>query len=393
MKFSVLLPTRNRLSLLKHAIESVLKQNESDFEVIVSDNYSDEDIQSYIKTLNDSRIKYFRTHSFVSVTENWNHALDRSSGDWIIMLGDDDCLMKGYFSTMRKLLENFSNPDFIYTHGFLFAYPKVLPQFPQGVARTASNSSFFVDNKEPGWLSHEEALRLVKDTFNFRCVFSFNMQFALFNRSFIEKLKKEDKFFHSPYPDYYAMTSAMLKGKQILFCPYPLVGVGISPKSFGYYYFNNIESAGVDFLNNSTEKEVANNIKKQILPGSDMNSCWLLSLQKIVENFDTPNLNINYQRYKLLQIAECLKQYLIFNLPKNDFKKALKRFETKEKILYGLPGLILKCFPLTIRRIFMRFFISSIKSHISYPFSYLEGEYSNIQQFFEQVDPFNLKYL
>jgi len=30
------------------------------------------------------------------------------------MLGDDDCLMKGYFSTLRRLIEKRGAPDLVY---------------------------------------------------------------------------------------------------------------------------------------------------------------------------------------------------------------------------------------------------------------------------------------
>ncbi len=102
MKFSVLLPTRNRLDLLSYAIETVRRQDYSDWEIIVSDNFSEEDIAGYVRSIDDSRIKYCRTDKFVPVTDNWNNALAKSDGDYVIMLGDDDCLMKGYFSTLKK---------------------------------------------------------------------------------------------------------------------------------------------------------------------------------------------------------------------------------------------------------------------------------------------------
>ena len=100
MKFSVLLPTHNRRDLLARAIETVRCQDYDDWEIIVSDNFSDEDITGYVQSLGEPRIKYFRTEGFVPVTDNWNNALDKCDGDYVIMLGDDDCLMKCYFSTL-----------------------------------------------------------------------------------------------------------------------------------------------------------------------------------------------------------------------------------------------------------------------------------------------------
>ena len=46
IKFSVLLPTKNRLELLKSAIWSVREQNYDNWEIIVADNCSQEDIKA-----------------------------------------------------------------------------------------------------------------------------------------------------------------------------------------------------------------------------------------------------------------------------------------------------------------------------------------------------------
>ena len=132
MKFSVLLPTRNRIELLKFAVASVIKQDYENWEIIISDNFSEEDIAGYVETLKDPRIKYFRTPSFVPVTENWNYALDRSSGDYVIMLGDDDCLMQGYFSNLFETIQKHDCPDFIYTGALQYVYPGAVPRRQQG---------------------------------------------------------------------------------------------------------------------------------------------------------------------------------------------------------------------------------------------------------------------
>ena len=148
MKFSVLLPTRNRLDLLGYAIESVLRQDYQNWEIIVSDNFSDEDIKTYIENLSDKRIKYFKTKKFLSVTENWNLALNESTGDYFIMLGDDDSLMQGYFSKMKIYIEKFNNPEMIYTSAYLFAYPKVFKDKPDGYLHPFPKGKIFKSKKK-----------------------------------------------------------------------------------------------------------------------------------------------------------------------------------------------------------------------------------------------------
>ena len=227
MKFSVLLPTRNRLELLKYAITSVLKQNYDNWEIIVSDNASNENIEGYISSLKDPRIKYDRSEEFISVTDNWNRCLNQSSGDYVIMLGDDDILLKNYFQITRKLIENFQNPDLIYTNAFLYAYPGVLPDFPKGLFQTFGSLKAMPKHTSPFWLDLTSRIAIVQQTLKFQTAFGLNMQHALVHRSLIEKIKRQDKFYHSPYPDFYAMCALFIESERTLICPNELVVIGI----------------------------------------------------------------------------------------------------------------------------------------------------------------------
>jgi hypothetical protein len=60
MKISVLLPTRNRLDYLRFAIESVRRQQDEDWEIVVSDNCSDDNVGGYVASLGDPRIVFSR---------------------------------------------------------------------------------------------------------------------------------------------------------------------------------------------------------------------------------------------------------------------------------------------------------------------------------------------
>ena len=178
MKFSVLLPTRNRLNLLSYAIETVIRQDYLDWEIIISDNCSEEDIKNYVVSLNDPRIKYYQTEEFIPVTENWNNALTKSDGDYVIMLGDDDCLMQGYFSRLKKVIEENDSPDLIYTSALLYAYPGVIPGHSEGFLRSYSHSKIFRSAHEPFMLGRSDAVALVNYSVDFRMRFDYNMQFS-----------------------------------------------------------------------------------------------------------------------------------------------------------------------------------------------------------------------
>lgn len=305
MKFSVLLPTRNRLELLRYAIESVRRQDDADWEIVVSDNASEEDIVGYVRSLGDPRIRYFRTDAFVPVTDNWNNALDRSTGEYVVMLGDDDCLMKGYFSTLRRLIGEHGAPDLVYHGAWLYAYPGVMPGFPDGFVQPYGYAGFLKNVREPFWLERAVALQCVRDAMDFRVTFGFNMQFALVSRRLIDALRNKGPFFQSPYPDYYAMNAVLLRAGRILVCPQPLVTIGVSPRSFGYFYVNRAEQSGVEFLNNAPDRESFQRLEHVLLPGTEMNNSWLLAMEKLRLNYgEEYGLEVNYGRYRLLQILQ-----------------------------------------------------------------------------------------
>jgi glycosyltransferase involved in cell wall biosynthesis len=393
MKFSVLLPTRNRLDLLSYAIETVRKQDYSDWEIIVSDNFSEEDIAGYVRSLDDSRIKYYRTDKFVPVTDNWNNALAKSDGDYVIMLGDDDCLMKGYFSTLKKMIDEYDAPDFIYTSAFLYAYPGAIPGFPDGFLRSYDHSAIFRFSHKPFWLRKSESMALVNHSLNFRIRFNYNMQFSLVSRKLIQEMSKYGSFYQSPYPDYYASNAIMLKAERILIVPQPLVTIGISSRSFGFYYFNDLESKGNEFLKNIPDPDIALRLQKVILPGTDMNTSWLLSMETLAQNFGKEwNVGVNYERYRLLQICAV---YAGLVLGKYGAKSAVPRLRyrmtTRERIIYGVPLSIILSMSLIVPKRYHAFVASRINlvtgSHPRPFFPKFKGKFITILDVFENIKP------
>jgi glycosyltransferase involved in cell wall biosynthesis len=94
MKYSIVIPTRNNGQTIGMTIESCLLLNYDDFEVIIQDNSSNDETAELVAKIVDSRIKYFRNSSDLHMTENWNLAVENSSGEWVIVLGGDDVIRK-----------------------------------------------------------------------------------------------------------------------------------------------------------------------------------------------------------------------------------------------------------------------------------------------------------
>jgi GT2 family glycosyltransferase len=390
MKFSVLLPTRNRLDLLSYAIETVRQQDYEDWEIIISDNFSEQDVAGYVQSLNDPRIKYFRTDSFIPVTDNWNNALSKSDGDYIIMLGDDDCLMKGYFSILRTQIKKFCFPDFVYTSAFLYAYPGVRPDAPAGFLVSYNGRSIFQSSSEAFLLSRKKALQFLGYSLNFKVMFDYNMQFFLLSRRIVDAMKVYGPFFQSPYPDYYAANALMLKAQKILVVPKPLVTIGISPKSFGFYYFNNAESSGNAFLKNDPDQALVRQLKKVILPGPDMNTSWLVSMQTLANNFMREvRLKVRYRRYRLIQICAVFSGVILKNPDALQQYPLLKvKMTLRERLFYHLPFLILqkRARPEDNLKL-ARWAHHFADSHPGVEMPNIDGTFTTILDVFKTIDP------
>lgn len=105
------IPTYNRAALLRRAIESVLGQDYSMIEVIVSNNASSDNTQDICQEFSkkDGRAKYVTQSSNIGATLNFNEVLKRASGEYFMWLGDDDWIDASYISHCVSLLR--ADPD------------------------------------------------------------------------------------------------------------------------------------------------------------------------------------------------------------------------------------------------------------------------------------------
>ena len=102
--FSVLIPTKNRSHIVGMAIQSVLEQTFGDFEVIVADNDdSDTATREVVQRFDDPRLRYHRTGG-LSIADNWELALTRSTGRYITILQDKQAFYPNALEAIRKVV-------------------------------------------------------------------------------------------------------------------------------------------------------------------------------------------------------------------------------------------------------------------------------------------------
>jgi glycosyltransferase involved in cell wall biosynthesis len=103
--FSVVIPTKDRPSLLRDALWSAVHQDFSDYEVIVSDNFNDASTrEAAAPFLDDRRVRYIRTGADLSMPAHWEWATAQARGRYILVVTDRSVLMQGALARIHRAL-------------------------------------------------------------------------------------------------------------------------------------------------------------------------------------------------------------------------------------------------------------------------------------------------
>lgn len=103
---SIIIPTYNRATLIKRAINSVLAQTFQDFEIIVVDDASQDNTESVITSLTDNRIKYTKHQINLNGSAARNTGIKSAIGKYIALLDSDDEWLPNHLATKVSYLQN-----------------------------------------------------------------------------------------------------------------------------------------------------------------------------------------------------------------------------------------------------------------------------------------------
>lgn len=113
MKFSVAIPAF-KPRFFREAVESVLAQSYADWELVIVDDASPDDLRAIAEPfLADDRVRFYRNDAnfgAVNVVDNWNRCLEYCTGDYIICMGDDDRLLPNCLEHICAAIE--LSPDY-----------------------------------------------------------------------------------------------------------------------------------------------------------------------------------------------------------------------------------------------------------------------------------------
>jgi glycosyltransferase involved in cell wall biosynthesis len=111
----------NGASFLREAVDSVLAQTYTQWEIIFWDNQSTDASASIVASYQDPRIRYFRSPEHTTLSEARNLAAQKSGGEWLAFLDCDDWWHPEKLQWQMELVADpqHSQVGLIYSRGWL----------------------------------------------------------------------------------------------------------------------------------------------------------------------------------------------------------------------------------------------------------------------------------
>lgn len=284
LKFTVVIPTRNRAETLFHTLRTCISQQYVNFEIIVSDNNSVDNTKDVVDAFDDSRIRYINTQSSLGMTSNWEFALSHVTGDYVMYLGDDDGLLDDTIGRASNILTQ--NPyQALIWHKSNYNWPDFV--------RNPNELSIFLTNKIY-ILGVKPILYFISlGLTSYGRIPSIYSGFV--SISIINKIKsKTGVFFHSVTPDIYSGLAVMSEIDKYIYSLTPLSVSGGSSKSNGQAISSNFNNKLMKLY--FQEMDIPQHDKMKVIPGA-ITSNFLEALLQVNDKCFDGKLKIRKNKF------------------------------------------------------------------------------------------------
>ena len=122
-RLSIGMPVFNGAKWIRGALDSLLTQGFTDFELIICDNASTDDTETICRSIaaGDARVRYYRNSTNIGVFRNYDRVFELSSGTYFKWAGCNDICLDGFLEKCVAVLD--ARPDVV------LAYPKAILVF------------------------------------------------------------------------------------------------------------------------------------------------------------------------------------------------------------------------------------------------------------------------
>lgn len=304
--FSIIIPTRNRADTLKYSIKSILNQEFEDYEIIICNNNSIDDTEEIVKNFANEKIIYMKSNIDLSMTDNFEFAYSKATGQYVTYIADNDGFIDGALSFMYNLIKLNNYPNIIRWEKNMYNWPSM---------KSINKNLLYINIFKKFEII--ESNNMIKQVLNGKQTFQ-NLPMiytSLIKRDLVEKLiKKTGRLFHSASPDISSGFSFALITDNYLSLSYGISCGSFSAKSNGYNCLNKKNNhISKDFTKLMTASNI--NFHENIPFVKSTIATIVESYLKVKEAFKDNKIDLDLKQIYL----KIIKEVIIFD--KSDLKK------------------------------------------------------------------------
>jgi glycosyltransferase involved in cell wall biosynthesis len=247
-KVSIIIPTLNRVHLLKYAIKSAIAQDYKDLEIVVCDDFSDDNTKETVESFKLKNIVYIKTPKRLNMADSFEFALSKASGEYLTFPTDAIYLLPDCISyAMEKLEEN--GVKLAMSKNCVYCYSDWMEKVRRNTLQIPSFTfkTYLIDSKSVLKKFYDNIREsVVPKSINSLC-----------HRSVIEKaVGKQGRFFSQPVPDHTSAVSMLANTDKFIFIDKPLFLGSLSSSNIGASQSFNLGKGAQDFLRGFEGKKI-----------------------------------------------------------------------------------------------------------------------------------------
>lgn len=234
MKISIIIPTLNRADILESSIQSVLNQTVNNYELIIVNNASQDNTAEIVNKYKD-RATVIHNKEKLNIADNWQVGFEQASGEYFIVLGDDDYLMPTFCEKVLGVLRNARGElDFLITNKIEYISYDPGYGWENIVVYSKNNFTDEVFNISPGDVFRSYKFFVDKG----RLPVVPHPSLFVIRKALAEDIEKKYNidFYSGLFPDYFSHAALGLLAERACFMSEPLVVIGgVAQKHYCYH--------------------------------------------------------------------------------------------------------------------------------------------------------------
>jgi glycosyltransferase involved in cell wall biosynthesis len=234
-KYTVIIPTRDRIETLGATLRTCLRQEYNNFEIIVCDNHSSDGTRSLVESYKDQRIRYINPGRRLSMSGNFEFALRHVTEGFVMFIGADDAMMPNAVQYVSSIVNKYQ-VDAVSCRQATYIWPN----FPE---KNIAGRFIF-----GGWrddIEVRDSHKWINKALNFKTNYCFdlpNLYCGFVHKRIIDKAYKNGIYFKSMTPDAYSAFATAIFVDKYAFSNKPFSIAGASAKSNGAASMNTASS-------------------------------------------------------------------------------------------------------------------------------------------------------